>query len=89
MATQIDNLLARVDGVPHTLPAASILSTGADDVQARASRTRRTAAARRRGERDARQQACVTQGHVPRAIEMLALLEPGDMHAELAAASLL
>lgn len=90
MTTQMQNLMSRVDGMTADIPPTSILgpsTTGGMNSTPFAARRR--AQDRRRRLREARTKAGVVSARVPRAIEALALTDPGDMHGELAAAGLL
>jgi hypothetical protein len=90
MTKQMQSLMSRVDGVTADIPPISILeppTTGGAD--SKPSSARRRAEDRRRRLREARTKAGVVSARVPRAIEALALADPGEMHGELVVAGLL
>jgi hypothetical protein len=89
MTPQMQRLMNRVDGQITTVRPQTILPT-LDQVAATPSTP--GAAARQVAIADegaAPRAAGILLGRVPRAIERLALLEPGEMHLELQAAGLL
>jgi hypothetical protein len=90
MTKQMQNLSSVTPSTRDIIPPISILeppATGSADSNPFSARHR--AEDRRRRMRKTRTKAGVVSARVPRAIEALALTDPGDMHGELVAAGLL
>lgn len=90
MTNQMQRLMTRVDGaLPSVTPASILNAPSPDGGRTRSNRRQQPASRPSRKHRAAPGGAGVLRGRVPRAIEALVVIEPGEMSSHLRAAGLL